>query len=504
MEINHLRSDELTYELEIRGLGAEGTVEIKRRTLRGAMRMEKLQHSFQLPAYTLDPVNEIRICDCKLREIEQACMTATAQDMVRFSSRLFHLMGRVNRIPFSITLASNLRSLKTRVACLVEQTRAEPAIEIEEIISVSDEPRGPFVSFATPAEEIVPPPVEITSPSPRNVRIAVSPVAPGLSVEDLELFDPLFERCPRQTGNNPDRLRSSTPTGRTDRFSHVANQTSNYSADPMPPPIMYSMNGPRSQPVAQWNLKFNGQNMSLSQFLERVEDLRRSRNVTERHLLDQAVDLFEGDALLWYRYNRSQMTSWSNLTERLKQVFRHEDYDVKLLQEIYNRTQGENEKIEIYVAILGGLFERLSTKLSESERVKILLRNLDPFFQKQLALHPPRTINEILTAGRMLESTRQRVSEFKPPPVSSKDTLEPEFAYHGSTIRRRVHTVTEESNTESLNTESRVRLRGMCWNCRERGHHFPECKKPRNRFCYKCGHRDVVMSTCPKCHPKNE
>lgn len=43
----------------------------------------------------------------------------------------------------------------------------------------------------------------------------------------------------------------------------------------------------------------------------------------------------------------------------MKQVFQRDDYDYQLMQEIYARTQGPDEKLEIYIANMGGLFDRL-------------------------------------------------------------------------------------------------------------------------------------------------
>ena len=40
--------------------------------------------------------------------------------------------------------------------------------------------------------------------------------------------------------------------------------------------------------------------MSLSTFLERVEERRRSRGISRALLFRDAVDLFAGDAYTWY------------------------------------------------------------------------------------------------------------------------------------------------------------------------------------------------------------
>ncbi|KAK0070931.1 hypothetical protein PV325_013837, partial [Microctonus aethiopoides] len=55
------------------------------------------------------------------------------------------------------------------------------------------------------------------------------------------------------------------------------------------------------QPISTWGVKFNGDHKRLFYFLERVSDLSKSRDVSEVELFNSAVELFVGDAFIWYR-----------------------------------------------------------------------------------------------------------------------------------------------------------------------------------------------------------
>ena len=58
----------------------------------------------------------------------------------------------------------------------------------------------------------------------------------------------------------------------------------------------------KTVPVYKWGLRFDGQGgQSVGAFLERVEEIRRARRVTHEELFKSAVDLFAGQALVWYR-----------------------------------------------------------------------------------------------------------------------------------------------------------------------------------------------------------
>ncbi|KAK4884137.1 hypothetical protein RN001_000408 [Aquatica leii] len=76
-----------------------------------------------------------------------------------------------------------------------------------------------------------------------------------------------------------------------------------------------------------------------------------------------------------------------------------------------------------------GLFDRLSRPPPESKRLRMIRRNLQPFYQTQLALALITSIEELLSHGKQLEYTRFTIDTFRPP-LSRKiaKLLEPDLA----------------------------------------------------------------------------
>ncbi|VEN61770.1 unnamed protein product, partial [Callosobruchus maculatus] len=74
----------------------------------------------------------------------------------------------------------------------------------------------------------------------------------------------------------------------------------------------------KSAPLSEWPVKFKGDGRDVFTFLERVTELALSRKVSEQDLFDSAVELFSGDAVVWYRSIRSSVTDWQSLVARLK------------------------------------------------------------------------------------------------------------------------------------------------------------------------------------------
>lgn len=81
-------------------------------------------------------------------------------------------------------------------------------------------------------------------------------------------------------------------------------------------------------PVYKWGIKFNGIT-SVNAFLERVDELTIARNVDESQIFMSALDLFEGNALKWFRNNRKNLLNWNHLRQELKAEFQPLNYTMK-------------------------------------------------------------------------------------------------------------------------------------------------------------------------------
>lgn len=116
MEINRLLSDELTYELHIRGAPFEGTVLEKRQRLRGLLKLEKLGTAVykSLDSQSIVMEDEVEICTRKVAELDSAIKSFDVQNAAnehqRIQSRLLHVVGRLSRLPDGCEERSTLLS----------------------------------------------------------------------------------------------------------------------------------------------------------------------------------------------------------------------------------------------------------------------------------------------------------------------------------------------------------------------------------------------------------
>lgn len=250
-------------------------------------------------------------------------------------------------------------------------------------------------------------------------------------------------------------------------------------------------------PLHKWNLHFSGDKKeSLTAFLEKVECLRISRQLSKQEIFISAGDLFRDHAWTWFINNRNSLANWDELVQKLKDDFLPYHYETDLKLEIQHRTQGANERVTIYISAMVALFNRLKIKPSDNEIITTIRRNLLPHFSSQLALVPITSISELTEACKKIEEAREWSNRYRPPPFKRSGLLEPDLSCAGnfpSTSNyepRKNFQFSKEVSTLSTVT---------CWNCSKLGHTFGQCRLPRNTFCFGCGLKKVTKANCPSC-----
>ncbi|KAK9876438.1 hypothetical protein WA026_012751 [Henosepilachna vigintioctopunctata] len=144
--------------------------------------------------------------------------------------------------------------------------------------------------------------------------------------------------------------------------------------------------------VCRWDFKFSGEKdgKSFSAFLERLEELCEARGVSKHEAIRSGIDF----------------------SQEVRAEFEPYDYDDKLLDEIRHRTQGTDESIGLYLATMGSLFNRMKVPISEASQIRIVMRNILPISQTQLALVDVQSIMELKKFCRQLEQRREAVEAY--------------------------------------------------------------------------------------------
>lgn len=262
------------------------------------------------------------------------------------------------------------------------------------------------------------------------------------------------------------------------------NVTTNFESDISQTPILVQPSIPRSDTsssvnkVYKWGVSFTGQESpdQIFEFLTRIEELRIARGLTKADLLQSAVDIFKGTALLWYRAIKPSVHSWDQLVELLEKEFLPSHLDFTIWDKIRSYKQSVNQKSSIFIATMEALFARLHTVPSESVRLDQIMYNLHPYFSERLALHNVTSIAQLSELCRKLEDTKAKIVSSNP--------------------RNNYLHLTE------LPTKSYKRIK--CWNCDQFDHTFLNCSQPKKLFCHYCGMKNVIIKNCPRCWSKKQ
>lgn len=270
---------------------------------------------------------------------------------------------------------------------------------------------------------------------------------------DIFKYVSLFRKlCEEHKGSSEPldiQFQQSLITSTPNRSS--SNATENQSATGLPV-LMNNLSLNKRVNFSSWGLTFSGDSdtMGLNAFLERIEELCEAHNVSHDDLFRGAIEIFEGKALIFYRALKGKVNDWKTLCEHFREEFLPRDYTERLWEQIKSRTQGEKESITIYVAYMTNLFNRCSASINEAMKLKILRKNILPFYQTQLGLVDISTVDELIKLCKRIEDSRVNVLNFVPPTVD-KHSVEPDLLYKANAIEKQ-----SRKRLDSLEAEKQV------------------------------------------------
>lgn len=439
MEINRLEKDELSYELGFRGITDKKNVEEMRITLRHILKLEK-SGTLVYPTYPFSFADDREYLQRKLTElrtlVHDFADTETSGSFSKIKSKLLHCFKRAER-------ATSDKDDENKIRSQI----------LLEIVTLESDLRSRARRFK------------------RASQLAATPLEISAILSSTNIAN--------SSGSESDSDEASGAPVVNASASRIPTTSSQFI---------------KSTPVSKWNIsRFDGDSnkVSLNAFLENVEELRLSRNVTPEQLFSSASDLFMGKALIWFRSIRAEVHNWSELIDYLRLQFLPADYNDKLIDEIKNRTQGPNETIGMYIAIMTNMFNRLTVHISEAAKLKILMKNIAPFYQSHLGLVKVDSVKQLLDLGRQLESRKESIEAFTPPPRNPKNLMEPDLAY--------IYAPSSVSAPTDLETDI-----AACWICNKGNHRAAECpSKSERQYCFKCGNPGFTVRTCTKCNSNN-
>lgn len=265
--------------------------------------------------------------------------------------------------------------------------------------------------------------------------------------------------------------------------------------------------------MEKWNLYFAGdaRSISLEDFIFKVKVLASMNGIPNNHLLSNIHLLLRGEASNWFFTYYHPAWTWETFEASIRFRFGNPNQDQGNRQRIYDRKQQKGETFIAFVTEIERLNKLLTKPISNRRKFEIVWENMRQHYRSKLAcftignleeliqvnyridandpsLHPvgPKFSVHNLEGNEEEESNDEEVNAIGRKPMRNQN--------QGSTEDRADHTTRGEDRREA----TRVPL---CWNCRQNGHFWRECREQKTTFCYVCGNPGKISSTCDK-HPR--
>ncbi|OXU16487.1 hypothetical protein TSAR_001645 [Trichomalopsis sarcophagae] len=154
--------------------------------------------------------------------------------------------------------------------------------------------------------------------------------------------------------------------------------------------------------VREWRLKFSGdRGVSIEEFLEQVEENRRSDNIPDKELLDSMVAMFEKPTLLWY------------LEPSGRSPF------------AYARI---GRAVRDYIVSLFTALSRFDQPWDLQDQVNLVIDNMLPKLKKKMKIYNGRLTNVQELVNKAQEAEDDDDGQWRPPPPVDQSML-PGTAY---------------------------------------------------------------------------
>lgn len=525
MNCYYLDIDEVDYELSIRNLKGLGEETDKRRELRRCLRSEGEDVDLVPHTTALNADDEYRVCVEKVRALV-AIYEAEKRNFSKLwelQSRLIHVDYRICRIvKEEITISIPFISFEElRVSCRTLKN------EVDSLLTSKNKPKE---GNKTKHYEKSSTPIPVSDPNqrfdegagPSNADAHRSKAESDLQIanEVIKTLMGNLEIQKRNTGSNlclnlprfqpeDDSSSSESRSGRSEDSRRSArlmfdrrgrNRSPEVRRERYRSPVRRE-NVSRGMRVSGWNLTFSGDSngRTLSDFLNKVEHLRKAENVSREQLFRSSYHLFAGVALDWFIAFSEKFKSWDELVAALKKQFLPHDYDYWLLKDIEKRLQLSSESFGIYLANMELMFKNLPRVLPEIEKVNILRRNILPTYQERLALIDITTVSQLFDLCSKIEASVFQVSRRNNVSFAEAANQGPQrnITRSSSPVPQKALYVPPQQRQRNHSNDREVLVR--CYNCLEEGHIFNTCLQPRRLFCFRCGKQGVTTPDCSRC-----
>lgn len=262
-----------------------------------------------------------------------------------------------------------------------------------------------------------------------------------------------------------------------------------------------------SSTIQGWNLKFDGSPNSLNvdEFLYRVKALTEDNFNGDFTLICKNLQiLLCGRAREWlWRYRKKvNIINWEDFCQAIRSQYGDFKTSSDLREEIRNRKQKPGETFDIFFDSISAIIDRLDTPMTETETVETLTRNLRPEIRQDLLYINIRSVSQLRQLVHKRENFLNDEHVRKSIGARQNNLFPPRRQIAEINVDQISNDFESVDNDASINALHHNPILAQCWNCDEKGHHWQDCLRDRQVFCYGCGAKKIYKPNCTKCQAK--
>lgn len=265
---------------------------------------------------------------------------------------------------------------------------------------------------------------------------------------------------------------------------------------------------------------------AVEAFIDSVEIFKECASVPDDIALRGLPMLMQGEAAVWWRGVRKEVSSWPDALKRLRSMYGVPRPAYKVFRDVFSTEQGD-ELADSFIVRIRAMLSRLPYQLPEETRLDMIYGLLHKRIRKRIPRDTVMTIESLIDKSRsveesLIESISPATESVSTTPQSHKASpiVSDEHAVDHAPTRSNMSRAAVRRSRASIaagnappvsssprivnksdNSESDKKL--FCVYCKSRGHVRDTCVKRSNNnktvSCYGCGNEGFVKSNCPRC-----
>lgn len=443
--VEHLVTEELAYEITVRGVVPDTIVRERRTQLRNLVKAKAKGSVVNDPQYfpvTQEIVNALgKQVQILGHAIDEWTPAERKNKAARMETRLNHYLYRAMNFPDD---DENVKTLKEQILSLIQT-----AVNLldESLVDPEPEDVGAANNLAHDTQD-----EEGTQVAEGEIPVGGDVIpsgSPAINPTPHYIEDSLGEGGTRLNLSYQTRFGTQVPQFGLNRTSPISSKpgilkkTLTHPEEIVERKLNEFGTSRRYQLKAhQWGLKFSGEpnTLSVHSFLERLELKLRVHQTTWDVILQNISDLLEGVAYSWYLSRIDDFSDWRDFQGQLIEAFGIPNYQAHTLRKIANTKQGPNESVTSYMSTMRILFRRCPEPLSTDMQVSLVIGGSLPKYQDLLVIPPLATLDEVEHMLKRLEISRsastQQYGTLEPDLTESKSRNATAVAPQSSGTRR--------------------------------------------------------------------